>query len=270
MYSGSTFRTKSGRMMGVHQRIDRIARRRVISLVPSSIHFPSAHDILHFEGMNGPDGIKRKNPGVDEPWHFIDPTHVGEHQLFNMINDHIHNLSQALRDKNNERAAFEAAWLAHTIVDGLTPAHHHPFEEKLEELRGETKDTRNSRKDKLVMPGNNRRHQLKNNWEFWGAKGLMTTHLAFEFGVASTIATLRFEDVELSDDELAAAASGNFETVYRDILAAIAKLNMYEEFSRSGWTRQLARETKQTLIPYIVKAVTLGWYAAIAEARDKA
>lgn len=269
MYSGSTFRTKSGRLMGVHQKIDRIARRHVLPLVPSALRFPSAHDILHFEGMNGPDGIKRKNPGVDEPWHFIDPYHQGDHELYGMIEDHIHNLGTALHEKNHERAAFEAAWLAHTIVDGLTPAHHYPLEEKLEELRGEGMETRNSRKDKLVMPGLNRRKQLRNNWEFWGTKGVMTTHLAFEFGIASTIATLRFDEAGPSEHQLAAVKAGQFIAVYKDILASIAEMNMYEEFTKAGWTRHLANETKNILIPQILRAVTLGWYAAIVAAQEE-
>ena len=269
MYSGSTFRTKSGRMMGVHQRIDRIARRQLARHVSKKISFPEVRDILHFEGKNGPDGIKRKSPGVDEPWHFIDPYEHKDTQLFDMINDHIFNLSIALHEKNNERASFEAAWLAHAIVDGLTPAHHYPFEEKLEELRGEGMETRNSRKQKLLMPGNNRRHQIRNNWEFWGTKGVMTTHLAFEFGVASTIATLRFDEIELSDDEKADARDGKFIESYKQILESVANMNMYEEFTRAGWTRHLATETKNVLIPYIIKAVMLGWYAALVMAEKE-
>ena len=67
MYSGTTLRTKSGRMMGVHQRIDRVARRHIEEFLPHNINFPSSRQILHFEGLNGPDGIKRKSPACDEP-----------------------------------------------------------------------------------------------------------------------------------------------------------------------------------------------------------
>lgn len=256
--------------MGVHQKIDRIARRHVVPHVPATLHFPSAHDILHFEGKNGPDGIKRKSPGVDEPWHFIDPYQFEDRELLGMIDDHIHNLGVALAEKNKERAAFEAAWLAHTIVDGLTPAHHYPLEEKLEELRGEGMETRNTRKNKLVMPGLNRRTQLRNNWEFWGTKGVMTTHLAFEFGVASTIATLRFDNAFPSEEDLAEVKAGNFISIYQRILKSIADMNMYEEFTKAGWTRHLANETKNILLPQIIKAVTLGWYAATLEAEKQA
>lgn len=255
-------------MMGVHQRIDRIARRHITPLLPTSITFPTSRDILHFEGKNGPDGIKRKSPGVDEPWHFIDPYHNGDHQLFDMIQDHIENLAQSLRDGNYERSSFESAWLAHAIVDGLTPAHHYPLEEKLEELRGEGMETRNSKREKLVMPGVTRRRQLQNNWEFWGTKGVMTTHLAFEFGIASTIATLRFEDAYPTDDELKKVRDGKFIQLYQDALQAIAELSMYEEFSKAGWTRQLAQETKHDLMPIIIKSVVLGWYASIVLSGD--
>ena len=264
MYSGTTFRTKSGRIMGVHQKIDRVARRQLAKHVPKSLHFPSTHDILHFEGANGPDGIKRKSPGRDEPWHFIDPYHEGDHALFDMIKDHIHNLATALKEGNTERASFEAAWMAHAITDGLTPAHHYPLEEKLETLRGgEGLETRISKRQKVVMPGKNRRHQLRNNWEFWGAKGVMTTHIAFEFGVSTSIAAQRFDDAQPSDEDFERVKAGGFIPLYQAILQEIALMSMYEEFTKLGWTRHLARETKDTMMPLIIKAVVLGWYQSI-------
>ena len=170
--------------MGVHQKIDRVAHRHIKAHVPKTMHFPTTHDVLHFEGLNGPDGIKRKSPAKDEPWHYVDPNNPDDRALIGMINDHIHNMSVALAAGNNERAAFEAAWMAHAITDGLTPAHHYPLEAKLEELRGGASiETRITTKDKLLLPGINRRHQIRNNWEYWGAKGVMTTHLGFELGV---------------------------------------------------------------------------------------
>jgi hypothetical protein len=268
MYSGTTFRTKSGRMMGVHQKIDRIAYRRVRSLLPSDHPFPLRSQILHFEGLNGPDGIKRKSPGKDEPWHYIDPANPEDHLLVDMINDHIVNMATALRNNNPERAAFEAAWMAHAITDGLTPAHHYPLEEKLEELRGEGIETRNSAKDKLLIPGKNRRAQLRNNWEFWGAKGVMTTHLAFELGVATTITPQRFKAGPLSNEEVQLLDDEGFEAVFRKSVHEISSLKMYEEFSRLGWTRHLARETISTLIPIIARTVALGWYDAARTAEN--
>ena len=100
---------------------------------------PTTREILHFEGNNGPDGIKRKSPSVDEPWHYIDPANPNDRALAGMINDHYVNLVQALRDANRVRAAFEAAWMAHAITDGLTPAHHYPLSDKIEELWGKPK-----------------------------------------------------------------------------------------------------------------------------------
>lgn len=255
--------------MGVHQRIDRIAKRSIEAHVPLNMVFPSIHDILHFEGKNGPDGIKRKSPGVDEPWHFIDPYHTGDHMLFDMINDHIANLSIALRDQNTERAAFEASWLAHTVVDGLTPAHHYPFEEKLEELRGESMATRNTKMQKVFMPGKNKRHILKNNWEFWGAKGVMTTHVAFELGIASAISTMRFGDTTLSSDLKERLELNGYEAIFRDCLKKVAEMRMYEEFSRLGWTGHLAKETRAVLMPTIIEAVVVAWYQAIVLADTK-
>lgn len=269
MYAGTTFRTKSGRIIGVHQKIDRVARRHLKKMLPSSVKFPSAQAILHFEGRNGPDGIKRKSPGRDEPWHFIDPLNPNDRQLVKMIEDHVYNLAQALKADNQERAAFEAAWMAHAVVDGLTPAHHYPLEEKLAELRGEGMETRNSTKEKLIMPGLTRRKQLQNNWEFWGAKGVMTTHLSFELGVATTIAPLHYKDIEVHEDDVKLLHKIGFSKYFLEALQRVSGMEMYKEFSRTGWNRHMVRETRSVLIPEIVTTVLLGWYEAVRMAEGK-
>ena len=111
-------------LLVVHQKIDRVARKNIEPILPDWCDFPDIKNILHFEGKNGPDGVKRKSPAVDEPWHFINPDDPDDTALLGMIDGHIGNLARALRTNNSERAAFEAAWMAHAITDGLTPAHH--------------------------------------------------------------------------------------------------------------------------------------------------
>jgi hypothetical protein len=255
--------------MGVHQRVDRVARRALAGEIPHLSYFPAIREILHFEGLNGPDGIKRKSPGQDEPWHYINPTDANDRQLIDMIDDHIYNLTEALLADNHERAAFEAAWLAHAITDGLTPAHHYPLEEKLEELRGEGLETRVTPKDKLVLPGKTRRHQLRNNWEFWGAKGVMTTHLAFEWGIATSLTGVRMEGVKPHDKDFERLRQDGFEKLFRDAMQHVASLGLYEEFTRIGWTRRLARDTRQILIPIIVETICLAWYHAWQSAEEQ-
>ncbi len=272
MYSGSTLRNKSGRVMGAHQRIDRLAHRGLKSLLPKNVHFPLTKDILHFEGLNGPDGIKRKSPGQDEPWHYVDPRDPTDNRLRDMMRDHMHNLTQALKTNNRERAAFEAAWLAHAITDGLTPAHHYPLEEKITELRdNESLETRNTIRKKLVLPGKTRGQQLLNNWEFWGAKGVMTTHYTFEWGVATTIAAGRLANASPSGNDVIRLKQEGFMALFDEALQRIITLQLYEEFSRAGWTRRLARETREHLVPEIIRIVTLAWYdCAIAANEQKA
>lgn len=269
MYSGTTLRTKSGRLMGVHQRIDRVARRHITPRVAKGVIFPTYRDIVHFEGKNGPDGIKRKSPAQDEPWHYINPDDPNDTMLLDMIDDHIANLAAALTANNYYRAAFEAAWMAHAITDGLTPAHHYPFEEKLEELRGEGIETRTSAKDKLVLPGESPRHMIKNNWEFWGAKGVMTTHLSFELGVATTLSGAKLDGIHKFDaSDIEELNQQGFRAVFLHILHEIHGMHMYDEFQQKGWNRHLASETKRELVPLIIKAVCTGWYAAIRTAEE--
>lgn len=249
--------------MGVHQKIDRVAYRHIVSRVPKKAGFPSLHDILHFEGTNGPDGIKRKSPGKDEPWHYIDPTKPEDRAIVDMINDHIFNMAAALREKNSHRAAFEAAWMSHAIVDGLTPAHHYPLDEKIEELWGKPQEERLTIRDKNIIRGTTRRDTISKNWEYWGARGVFTNHFMFELGVATTIAPLRLDDTTPTKEEFARLESEGFEAVYFETLHRIADMRMFDEFSKLGWTRQLARETRDVLIPDIIKAVTLAWYQAV-------
>lgn len=270
MYSGTTFRVKSGRIMGVHQKIDRVARRHLTQKLHKKAHFPAISSILHFEGLNGPDGIKRKSPGKDEPWHYLDPSDPSDQVLHTMIDDHIHNLIEALVNDNHERAAFEAAWMAHAITDGLTPAHHYPLEEKLEQLRdGQGLETRNTTKAKLLLPGKTRRQQLRNNWEFWGAKGVMTTHVAFEFGIATTIAGQRLASSMPAVEQFERVEKEGVLPLFDDAVKRIVDLGLYEEFYKAGWTRRLAGDTKNILIPEIIGVVSLAWYYCAVEAAKR-
>ena len=49
---------KSGRITGTHQKLDRVARATLREIVPRGTFFPTAQEILHFEGNRGPDGLK--------------------------------------------------------------------------------------------------------------------------------------------------------------------------------------------------------------------
>lgn len=266
MYSGTTLTVISGRLLGAHQKIDRVSRKHLHLLLPKS-KFPQIRTILHFEGGNGPDAIKRKSPAKNEPWHYIQPFDASDTQLIELIVDHYKLLVKSLKDSDDVRAGFEAAWLAHAIVDGLTPAHHYPYEEKLVELMGGNGiETRTTIKGKLLMPGKNRGHQVKNNWKMWGPKGLFLTHSAFELGVATLIAPMRLYRAMPSASDVEKFEKLSLETWYRSVAQKIDEAHLYESFYKTGWTIPLAKRIRRQLAPEIVKAVTLIWYRAAKEA----
>lgn len=269
MYSGTTLRTHSGRIMGAHQKLDRTARRALEVLAPDS-RFPTIKEILQFEGKNGPDGIKSKSPAQDEPWHYYDPIDPRDVLLIKMIERHSKNLTAALKKGEREKAAFEAAWLAHALVDGLTPAHHFPLAERLEELRGEGIETRTTIKDKLIIKGegDSTTEMLAKNWEVWGARGVMTTHGLYEWGVAAIIAPLRLKRGYPTEADCARVLQAGIVEIFKDAAREIHTLDMYTRFSHRGWTRALAKETREVLAPIIVKTITLAWYEALARAED--
>jgi len=268
MYSGSTLRmTKHfDAWFGAHQKIDRTARRHLESLLPGTA-FPGRKLILKFEGMDGPDGIKRKTPAKDEPWHYFDPEDANDTQLLEIITEHYKQLVRALKEGNETRASFEAAWLAHAVVDGLTPAHHYPYEDELVRLRGGAGiETRTTPKEKLLMPGDTIPQRISNNWQMWGDKGLLATHIAFEIGIAVMVQPLRLKRAQPTKDQLESVSKAGVQQLFIERARAIDNLQMYDQFYRSGWTPKLAKVVRKQLMPTIVNTVTLIWAAATHEA----
>jgi len=267
MYAGTTFRQKSGRIAGVHQKIDRVARRNLNKLISGLVHFPSSKEILAFEGKNGPDSIKYMDPVCDKPWHFIDPMNQEDRDLLTIIDNHMFNLSKALAASDNIKASFEAAWLAHAIVDGLTPAHHYPLHDKIEELWGKPRHEITGRKTKNIIKGSGPLDTIAKNWEYYGAGGVMTAHIMFELGIASAINADKFKFIEPSVSDVTRLNLDGFEAVYVYYLQKISKMKMYDEFCKIGWSRQLANKARRVLVPDIIRVVTLAWYQAVINSR---
>lgn len=260
---------KSGRIIGAHQKIDRVARRHFEQYVVRGVKFPDIKNILHFEGINGPDGIKLKSPGVDEPWHFIDPNNPDDEKLKTDIMMHIKNLAIALEANDQIRAAFEAAWLSHAVVDGLTPAHHEPYDEIMAMLREEAGDAMSVREKFIISGGGSAKQFVKNNWEYWGAGGVMTTHTLFEAGVATTIKALKFETAAPSSNDIVRLRKEGFLPLFDEALRSIVALDIYGVYKKKGWTRGIAQKTRRVLVPTIIKMVILAWLAAYDDVRHR-
>jgi len=265
MYSGTTFTNLSGNLLGVHQKINRTALKSLTD-ISSTKNFPPIRQINHFEGKNGPDGIKSKSAGRDEPWHFYDPYDPDDTGLLKLIEEHYANLVDQLKKQNMEKAAFEAAWLSHALVDGLTPAHHYPYEDELAQIRGSGLETRDTIRNKLVVSGQTKRESLKKNWLVWGAKGLITTHGLFEMGVATILAPVKIKKAVPTETELAEARKLGVSQVFARAARQIAGQFAYDEFYRRGWTPSLAGWVRSELAPLITRVVALAWYMALKEA----
>lgn len=275
MYSRATPFQKADKIAGTHQKIDRAARlvlREIISENQklSKIHFPKIDEILVFEGNGGPDGIKTKSPGKDEPWHFVEP--YGDlTPIRNYVENHLFNLSKALVNENYVRASFEAGWMAHAITDALTPAHQYPMTDKIIEISGKKPEERDKLIKKMFLSGENWRERILNNWEYIGPKGVMSSHMFYEMGVATMITS--FSARKLSKmpekDEIQLVLNGGFMTLFEEKIKWVADQKYYETYLEKGWTTALARDTKQELLPEISKIVALGWLEGIRRAFEK-
>lgn len=267
MYSGTLLTKYAGRIMGAHQKIDRVARRHLTQLLKDDSVFPKARSIVQFEGRNGPDGIKLKSPARDEPWHYYSPFDEDDSRLIELISDHYNRLVKELKAQNRERIAFEAAWLAHAITDGLTPAHHYPYEQKLTELRGGAGiESRTTTKEKLIIQGRTPREKMRNNWKMWGPKGLFTSHGMFELGIATVMKPLSFSEAVPKKSDVKKILELGIIEWFKRSAKEVAVMDMFQLYYRKGWTPKLAWQVRHKLGPTIIQNVTLTWYAALVEA----
>lgn len=186
--------------------------------------------------------------------------------MLELIELHYKELVKQLKKGTPERAAFDAAWLAHALVDGLTPAHHFPYEEKLTELRGGGLEERNSIKNKILIPGETPGESVKNNWQMWGFGGLMSMHAAFEAGVAIIMAPISMKKGRPSESDLELLANIGYEEFFKRAAREIAMLDMYDRFHAKGWTPKLVRDVRNHLGPVIIKTVCITWYSAMRDA----
>lgn len=267
MYSTTTLAKNSkfdGRLAGTHQQLDRAARRILSPMLSKGVYFPSSREIIYFEGMRGPDGLKRKSPDHDDPSHMFDGEQ-GELLLEQILN-HYNNLVQALKAHNEVRAAFEAAWLAHMVTDGLTPAHHFPLSEAKEELMSNKEFVKIFGEPvKGIMHGRSLPETMRNNWLYWGAGGYMSKHVAYEYGVAVIAAILppRTFTPKLNTGDF---REDNPTRIFYRAIDKIQPASVYQRFRSSGWTTEQAFTTKNVLLPEIIRALARIWYAAIKEA----
>jgi hypothetical protein len=250
-----------------HQKIDRIAHKHLERLTGEQDGFPSIKSVLHFEGRNGPDATKLKNkPGVVQPWHFINPFDNSDTELGEAIQHHYNELVTALTETNKERAAFEAAWLAHALVDGLTPAHHYPYEEALEQLRGEDRYSRTTLKSRALVKGATKTDSIKRSMQVIGPKGLLTTHTAFEAGAYMIMMPLKLTSAFPTSDDLKTVRELGIGVYFQHVAREIGARGIFEQYLETGWTPKLARIVRKEMAPKMVSMVTLAWYSALIDA----
>jgi hypothetical protein len=253
-----------------HQKLDRVAHRHLLRLLPRSQAFPSIRQVLEFEGPQGPDGAKLKRLASGQPWHFVNPLDANDTDLHDQIQAHYERLVVALRQDDDVRAAFEASWMAHALVDGLTPAHHFPYEAELSHLRGgEARHSRRGLLGRLYVKGDTLGKSALQSLKLVGPKGLLTTHAMFEAGAYALIIPRHFKKALPSQADLEHITADGVVNVFKQVAREVAELNLYERFYALGWTRPVSRDVCRELAPRMVRMVTLAWYAACHEAAQE-
>lgn len=264
MYSGFITSRRTVSAIGIHQRFDMAAYKMIQSYLAEG-SFPARKQLLHFEGINGPDGLKVKSPGQHEPSHLYNPkTDVGP--IPDHIQGHYTKLVDALRQKDMVRAAFEASWAAHYVCDGLTPAHHFPLEEKIAEFSSKRENPKSSFfKHKVIDITDSPFEVARKSWAIWGGKGLLSTHFNFEMGIAMALLVQRI-DAKLDPVKLAEGRKLGPIEFFKQESLEISKLDLYEKFYETGWTPEVARIVKRRLAPATAQTIGIIWLLAYLEA----
>jgi hypothetical protein len=252
-------------VLRAHQKIDKVAYRHLSDITDCQKYF-TFKEVIHFEGRRGPDSPKLKRGGGQPPWHFYDPDGEND-EYFRVVKSHYDSLVKEIKLGDHDRSGFEAAWLAHALVDGLTPAHHYPYEEQLEELRSENKSTRETIRGHFIVKGGSFLGTVRKSSQLIGPKGLLTTHTTFEAGAATIILPLLLMKATLTQADLTSAKGyGGLVESFKLYVAEIDSFHMYERFYRKGWTPSLSLDIRRELAPRMVKIVSLAWYCALKEA----
>lgn len=183
------------------------------------------------------------------------------------ITNHYNGMVDALKKEDMVRAAFEASWLAHYVCDGLTPAHHFPLEEKMLELRGigTQKPTSPLRKALQLNGDEPMRMILQRSWAMWGGKGLMSTHMNFEVGVATALLFYKI-NAPLDPVVLAQARRQGMLEFFKSEARAVASLQLYERFYKEGWNIDIARIIKDVIAPKTAQAIGIIWLLGYLDA----
>ncbi len=268
MYAGFITPRRVVKSAGIHQRLDTAAYKMISHYLPSEA-FPDLASILRFEGYNGPDGLNTKiglkPKGSDQshkdnhnPSHLYDPV-ADEGEVPEHIETHYRGLVECLSTGDMVRASFEAAWLAHYIGDGLTPAHQFPLEDKIAEAAGKaSRDLEAGRFNQFAG-------HIKKNWDIWGAKGHMTTHTNFELGIAFALLIFPIKP-QFDDQELARARSLGPIEYFKSEAREVAGLGLYDRFYKEGWNNDIASTVKNVLAPKAARAIGVVWLLALLEA----
>lgn len=264
MFSRTIPIDKRAEKIATHQRLVLASRRQLSRYLPAHASFPKAGKIVHFEGVNGPDGLASKRSAGDEPYQFIKPGTDGG-KLIRHIKHHLYNLNRAYKKGDEVKMAFEAAWMSHMMIDGLTPAHQQPFKDQLKELDDREMSEVNSRIMRIISPGDGPVDFLVKNWKRLGPGGVGTNHMMFEAGVDFLVMPLHPRQLmtSLSRGDVRRAKSGKFIELYLESVNKVAKMEIFERYVDEGWTAELARDVREVLLPEIVRCVTLGWIAGI-------
>ncbi|HVQ44669.1 MAG TPA: hypothetical protein VMT30_06935 [Candidatus Saccharimonadia bacterium] len=271
MYAGFISPKRVVKSAGIHQRLDSAAYKMIAHYLPDDA-FPELSAILSFEGYNGPDGLNSKiglrpkgsDPtGQDNhnPSHLYDPvSDSGEVPMH--IATHYRGLVECLGSGDMIRAAFEAAWLAHYVGDGLTPAHHFPLEDKIAEAAAKaSRDLEAGRFSQFAG-------KIRKNWDIWGAKGHMTTHQNFELGIAFALLVFPIKP-QFDDQELGRARQLGPVEYFKNEAREIAELDLYDRFYKEGWNNDIASMIKRVLAPKAARTIGLIWLLALLEAGQR-
>ena len=220
--------------------------------IKTGYDFPAWRNLAFYEGLAGPDGAVMRGKLKISSMYYNPTTQRGD--VLKSVVFYFHKLKQARENcqgytyrnkKYDESFTKIATWLGHFVVDALTPPHHY----------GQYQKSRIN----LVF------WNFKSDWHDPYARGILSKHTMFEYWIGFAGRKKFFGPVKLKEPlvKLFNQDDKHLVDYLVNKMGRIDELGIYQEYLKSGWSKNIQKKVNQKLIPEMASVVATIWYAAL-------
>lgn len=258
MFSGLLSTKHTLNAFGTHQRITKNAYLALLKIKPNLVYVPTLEEVLHYEGHLGPDQLWLESAyhGDEHKFHPL----TGEGGCMQCIKKSFAELvkSYCKKEQNHAEISKNLAHLAHYIADVYCPPHIEVVEHKKETRRLSKKDL--FMRSILIFVHKKTRKKYEQIYK----EILFETRLVWQTVFRKMkLASINEEDV-LGIDVIA----NDIEAYLTAKICETYNKELFKRYVKEGWTKEIAREVRDFILPEAASTIAITWLAAIHTAEQ--